>query len=211
MTSQKQLEANRLNAAKSTGPRSLQGKARSSMNALKSGIDAESQIIRGENVAALDALAADYYHRFHPTTPEQRMLVDTLIDAEWLLRRFRKVEAQLWEKEALSAYKPNQDVILAQAYWSGVDRFARLQRRIDTAHKNYRTSLQELQRLQAEETVDPDPDPVPAPAPEPAHAAPPNQPVKPPNGFVPPTDPENRTALPSSPVPSANLDRDPPL
>jgi hypothetical protein len=203
MPSQKQLEANRLNASKSTGPRSLQGKARSSMNALKSGIDAESQIIRGEKAAALEALAADYYYRFHPTTPEQRMLVDTLVDAEWLLRRFRKVEAQLWEKEALSAYKPNEDVILAQAYWSGVDRFARLQRRIDTAHKNYRTSLQELQRLQAEEVLDPDA--------EPAHAAPPNQPVKPPNGFVPPTVPESSIALPSSPAPSANVDPDPPL
>jgi hypothetical protein len=185
MASQKQLEANRLNAAKSTGPRSLQGKARSSMNALKSGIDAQSQIIRGENVAALDALAVDYYHRFHPTTPEQRMLVDTLVDAEWLLRRFRKVEAQLWEKEALSAYKPNQDVILAQAYWSGVDRFARLQRRIDTAHKNYRTALQELQRLQAEEVLAPDPDP----APEPTLASSRNQTTKPSNGFVPQTTP----------------------
>jgi hypothetical protein len=195
MASQKQLEANRLNAAKSTGLRSLQGKARSSMNALKSGIDAESQIIRGEKVAALEALAADYYTRFDPTTPEQRMLVDTLVDAEWLLRRFRKVEAQLWEKEALSAYKPNQDVILAQAYWSGVDRFARLQRRIDTAHKNYRTALQELQRLQAEETVDPDPEPI--------DSSPRNQNTKPPTGFVPqttPPDPIDDPPPPSRPL-----------
>jgi hypothetical protein len=190
MASQKQLEANRLNASKSTGPRSLLGKARSSMNALKSGIDAKSQIIRGEKVAALEALAADYYHRFHPTTAEQRMLVDTLIDAEWNLRRFRTVEAQLWEKEALSAYKPNQDVILAQAYWSGVDRFARLQRRIDTAHKNYRTALQELQRLQAEEALDPDS----------IDSSSRNQTTKPPNGFVPQTTPPDPidTPRPSS-------------
>jgi hypothetical protein len=192
MASQKQLEANRVNATKSTGPRSTQGKARSSMNALRSGIDAESQIIRGEKVANLEALAADYYTRFHPTTPEQRMLVDTLIDAEWLLRRFRKVEAQLWEKEALSAYKPNQDVILAQAYWSGVDRFARLQRRIDTAHKNYRIALQELQRLQAEEVLDPDPEPI--------DSSSRNQTTKPPNGFVPQTTPPDPidTPRPSS-------------
>jgi hypothetical protein len=197
MASQKQLEANRLNASKSTGPRSLQGKARSSMNALKSGIDAESQIIRGEKVAALEALTADYYHRFHPTTPEQRMLVDTLVDAEWLLRRFRKVEAQLWEKEALSAYKPNEDVILAQAYWSGVDRFAHLQRRIDTAHKNYRTALQELERLQAEEVLEPEL--------ETSHATPRNESVKPRNGFVPASTPENPTVdLPSHPASLAN-------
>jgi hypothetical protein len=190
MASQKQLEANRLNASKSTGPRSLQGKARSSMNALKTGIDAESQIIRGEKVANLEALSTDYHQRFHPTTPEQRMLVDTLVDAEWLLRRFRKVEAQLWEKEALSAYKPNEDVILAQAYWSGVDRFARLQRRIDTAHKNYRTALQELERLQTEEVLDPDPEPI--------DASPRNQTTKPPNGFVPPAAPKNPTVDPPS-------------
>jgi hypothetical protein len=196
MASQKQLEANRLNATKSTGPRPLQGKARSSMNALKSGIDAESQIIRSEKVANLEALAADYYHRFHPTTPEQRMLVDTLVDAEWLLRRFRKVEAQLWEKEALSAYKPNQDVILAQAYWSGVDRFARLQRRIDTAHKNYRTALQELQRLQAEEVLDPDPEPI--------DSSSRNQTTKPPNGFVP------QTTQPEPIPPDASDDPPPP-
>jgi hypothetical protein len=181
------------------------------MNALKSGIDAESQIIRGENAANLEALAADYYHRFHPTTPEQRMLVDTLIDAEWLLRRFRKVEAQLWEKEALSAYKPNQDVILAQAYWSGVDRFARLQRRIDTAHKNYRTALQELQRLQAEEVLDPDPDPAPAPAAESAHAAPQNQSLEPAIGFVPPTVPPAAPQTPIEPPPTPpQCDPEPP-
>ena len=42
MASQKQLAANRLNAQKSTGPRSVEGKAHSSMNALKTGIDAAS-------------------------------------------------------------------------------------------------------------------------------------------------------------------------
>src|ERR1035438_4259361 len=98
MASQKQLAANRLNAKKSTGPRSPQGKARSSMNALKTGIDAGTHIIQHESPSRLEALADEYYDRFHPTTPEQRMLVDTLVDSEWLLRRFRRVEAQLWQQ-----------------------------------------------------------------------------------------------------------------
>jgi len=67
------------------------------MNALKTGIDAQSQLIRGEEPAALEELVAEYHGRFRPTTPEQRMLVDTLVDCEWLLRRFRAVETQLWE------------------------------------------------------------------------------------------------------------------
>jgi len=98
MATQKQLAANRLNAQKSTGPRSAEGKARSSMNALKTGIDANSLIIQHESPGRLEALADEYYDRFQPTTPEQRMLVDTLVDSEWLLRRFRRVEAQLWQQ-----------------------------------------------------------------------------------------------------------------
>ena len=87
--------ANRLNAQKSTGPSSAEGKARSSMNALKTGIDAKTQLIRGETWTALQELIDEYYHRFHPTAPDQRLLVDTLIDCDWLLRRFRAIETQI--------------------------------------------------------------------------------------------------------------------
>jgi hypothetical protein len=177
MASQKQLEANRLNALKSTGPRSVEGKARASMNALKTGIDAQSQLIRGETFTALEKLTGEYYARFRPATPEQRMLVDALIDCEWLLRRFRAVETQLWEK-AFHIF----DITLGQAYTEKCDEFSRLQRRIDMTQRNYRNALHELQRLQAE-APPPDPQHDPDPAPR-------NQPVTAPNGFVPQTVPQ---------------------
>ena len=66
MSSQAQLDANRLNAQKSTGPTSPEGKAVSSLNALKSGIDAHSEIIRDEDPAALEALTAEGF-RMRPT------------------------------------------------------------------------------------------------------------------------------------------------
>jgi hypothetical protein len=206
MASQKQTEANRLNAQKSTGPRSPEGKAASSMNALKSGIDAKSQIIRGEKAANLETLNTDYYDRYHPTAPEQRMLVDTLIDAEWLLRRFRVVEAQLWEQGAQFALKPEPEIELAKALRDNAEYFTRLQRRIDTAQRNYRNALQELQHLQAENRPLPDPEP----APQSARPAPPrNRPVTPANGFVPKADPQNPTESQSSPSPRVvSPDRD---
>jgi hypothetical protein len=198
MPSQKQIEANRLNSQKSTGPRSAEGKAASRMNALKSGIDAKSQIIRGEKAANLETLKSEYYGRFHPTAPEQRMLVDTLIDAEWLLRRFRVCEAQLWEQGAQFASRPDDEIEIGQAFHNNADYFARLQRRIDTAHRNYRNALHELQRLQAEEAaLNGDPDPETAP--RGTHAAPRNQPVKPPNGFVPPITPQTPADAPPAP------------
>src|SRR6476660_2328873 len=96
MPTQAQLNANRLNAQKSTGPTSPEGKARSSLNALKSGIDAWSHIIPGEDPAELEALTAAFVLHFHPADPVQLSLVDTLISTEWIQRRLRRIEAQLW-------------------------------------------------------------------------------------------------------------------
>ena len=69
MPTDSQIQANRRNAKKSTGPRSAEGKAASSQNALKTGIDAKSPVIRGEDHATLEALATRYHERFQPATP----------------------------------------------------------------------------------------------------------------------------------------------
>ena len=180
MPSQKQIQANRLNSQKSTGPRTPNGKAASSMNALRSGIDAKSQIIRGEKAPNLETLKSEYYQRFHPTTPEQRMLVDTLVDCEWLLRRFRTVEAQIWEEAADAIFEPDDDYILGQAFCRNQRELERLQRRINSTHRTYRNSLEDLQRLQAEEPAS-----EPAPAPRPAPPTPRKQKPNARNGFVP--------------------------
>jgi hypothetical protein len=192
MPTQKQIDANRRNAQKSTGPRSVEGKARSSQNALKSGIDAKAQVIHGESVANLQALTAEYYDRFHPTSPEQRMLVDTLIDADWLLRRFRACEAQIWKEGSEGALRPKEEIELGQAVFRNHNYFARLQRRIDSAHRNYRHALEQLRILQSEEAVDP--------APATSH----EQTAKPENGFVPQTSrsiPASRSPEPQRPAP----------
>ena len=144
------------------------------MNALRSGIDAKSQIIHFENGGDLEHLKWEYAGRFHPTTPEQRMLVDTLIDCEWLLRRFRFVEAQLWED---GMHRTVHKCVLGEAFNRNCDAFARLQRRIDATQRNYRNALQELERLQAEESAADD---LPAPTIQ-------NQ--NPANGFVPQASP----------------------
>src|SRR5713226_8953725 len=96
MSSQAQINANRLNSKKSTGPTSREGKAASSLNALKSGIHARSHIIPGEDPAELEALTAAFLLEFQPAGPNQLALVDTLIAAEWTARRLRRIEADLW-------------------------------------------------------------------------------------------------------------------
>jgi len=70
MATDKQITANRLNAQKCTGPKTPEGKAISSQNALKTGLDAESELIHGERPSDYETLAADYYTRYRPVAGE---------------------------------------------------------------------------------------------------------------------------------------------
>ena len=153
MATPKQNEANRQNAKNSTGPRSAEGKAASRFNALKSGIDAKSQVIPGEDPDQLEVLVAEYQERFSTATPERRLLVDTLVSSEWLLRRLNRAEAEFWQYEAHrteSNYNSNEHPI-GRVLYHGDRVFDRLQRRIDSVGRNYHRALNELQSLEAEE------------------------------------------------------------
>jgi hypothetical protein len=159
-----QIEANRRNSQKSTGPRSPEGKAIARFNALKSGVNAKSQVIPGEDASALDALAADYHQQFQPATPLECFLVDSLVNADWQLRRLRRVEAQLWGFHTDAAKDEmdgiDEDYPLGHVFQRGIDAFNRLQRRIDSTERSYYRALKELQRHQAGRTTGP-PEPVP--------------------------------------------------
>ncbi|HUB81080.1 MAG TPA: hypothetical protein VMB03_19885 [Bryobacteraceae bacterium] len=157
MATPKQIAANRRNSQKSTGPRSEEGKARSARNALKTGIDAKTQLIRGESEEALAELTAEYHDHFRPATPQERMLVDTLVDCEWHLRRFRAIESQLYE-DAFDIF----DITLGKVFKDHCDVFARLQRRIDSTQRHYHNALRALERLRSGQATLPDPRPAPA-------------------------------------------------
>src|ERR1035438_6666241 len=134
----------------STGPRSAEGKAVSRLNALKSGIYAKSEVVLPtENPDDLETLTVEYYDRFTPCDPEQRCLVDSLISDEWLLRRFRTIEAQMLSREMRRAFEPDKKSPLGQAYGRCDRPLERLQRRVNPPRRNYRQSLELLNQLQA--------------------------------------------------------------
>jgi hypothetical protein len=101
------MDANRLNSQKSTGPRSDEGKANSKFNALKHGIDAASAVIPGEDPAEREALLQDYYRRFQPENPDEKFLVDALIDAHWNRQRYAAIETQLMNKMLAGEHSPS--------------------------------------------------------------------------------------------------------
>jgi hypothetical protein len=164
MPTQSQIEANRRNSQHSTGPRTLQGKAASSRNALKSGIDAQSSIITGEDAAALAALSEQFYRDCQPQTATESALVDNLIHATWLLRRFRRIDAEIIDHQIRHNTYPSHDAPAGLAFIATSNHQTRLQRRINDTLRGQREAIKELERLQAER---PQPQPQP-PAPQPA-------------------------------------------
>jgi len=201
MPTEAQINANRLNAQKSTGPKSPEGKARSSLNALKSGIDAWSHIIPGEDPAELEALTAAFQLHYRPAGPTELSLVDTLVSTEWIQRRLRRIEAQLWnyQVECLDKNLSRADFLdtqiqhnspLGHAYQDALEPFSRLHRRIDATNRMFLRTLKALQDLQSAPSsaapVESAPDTPVFEPPSPM----PTQPLAPQIGFVPPSAPE---------------------
>ena len=190
MSTLRQIEANRRNAQKSTGPTSVTGKAASSMNALKTGIHAKSLVLPTENPAELEELVEDSYRSFHPTTPEARSLVDEFIYCEWSLRRLRAAETQSWQHQDHTAYSGPAKYPLGYSATQYGNTFSRLQYRMDATRRARERALQSLKQLQADAAAAPAaPDPLPeshAP-PAPPSLTPSPQTTLPVIGFVLPT------------------------
>ena len=177
MATDRQTEANRQNAQKSTGPRTAEGKARSCMNHVTTGIDAQSAIIPGEDPAALLALIERYNNRFQPVTAEERHQVDILTRCEWQARRYARCEAETWRKSMESPIRRNDPNPMGYGYSLCPIAFSRLDRRVEVNERLYNRALHELERLQSDraaaERVSESDTEAPAPAAEaPETAAP---------------------------------------
>src|ERR1035438_4473379 len=132
-----QVNANRENARKSSGPRTAEGKAASSRNSLKHGLCANQHLLPGEDPDDFFALVHDLLDRFRPVGEGEEKLVLRIAADQWRLDRVFPMEAGILR-----------------------DRF------YDVAHKDkYRQERYADDKEEAEEDGDPIP-PPPAPADE---------------------------------------------
>ena len=97
MTSLKQIEANRRNAQKSTGPKSEAGKQRSSRNAVRHGLTAETIIEPLEDAEDYQAFEEAVAASFDPDTAVARELILRLASLLWRLRRAASIETGLFQ------------------------------------------------------------------------------------------------------------------
>ena len=79
MASVAQIQANRSNARKSTGPRTPQGKAAASQNAVKHGLLAEQVVIHGEDPAQFDLYREGMLAELAPEGAVEAMLAERAV------------------------------------------------------------------------------------------------------------------------------------
>src|SRR5208283_4045731 len=95
MTSWGQFQANRLNALKSTGPRTGEGKRISRRNAVRHGLTAETVIDGLEDSEDYRAFEAAVIADYDAQTAVERELVLRLASLLWRLRRIISIETDL--------------------------------------------------------------------------------------------------------------------
>jgi hypothetical protein len=100
MTSFRQFEANRRNAHKSTGPKSLEGKRMSRRNALRHGLTAETVIYGLEDIEDYRGFEAAIISDYNAETAVERELVLRLASLLWRLRRIIAIETDLFQIQA---------------------------------------------------------------------------------------------------------------
>ncbi len=92
MSTEAQIKANQENAQKSTGPRTAEGKATVSQNAVKHGLFASEPVVLGEDQAEYkmhrERLLADWYPRGYMETT----LAHRIISLSWRLKRAERMQ-----------------------------------------------------------------------------------------------------------------------
>ena len=97
MSTKAQIKANQQNAQKSTGPRTDEGKAAVSQNAVKHGLFAAEAVITGENPADYELYHDKYLAELLPVGMVESMLAERIVSLAWRLRRAERMQNQTIE------------------------------------------------------------------------------------------------------------------
>jgi hypothetical protein len=94
MPTESQILANRLNALKSTGPRTNEGKAVASLNSVKHGLLAERDVITSESQTDFDLYRQQLLDELNPLSPMESILAERIVTLSWRLKRVCRFQNQ---------------------------------------------------------------------------------------------------------------------
>src|SRR5216684_7987007 len=139
-TSPARLAANAANAQHSTGPRTPEGRARSSQNARTHGLTARDLVIAPNELEEFEELLNDYQASVQPQDAAQQSVFELLVGAAWNLRRIRRMEVRACSDTTRTAEKLEKDLDRQVRYKTCIER---------TFHR----SLKELKALQTNAVI----------------------------------------------------------
>lgn len=134
MATLKQIEANRRNALKSTGPKTQEGRAAVRLNALRYGLRARTVVLPGENREEFEKLCENLEAEWQPLTSTEQFYLEQMAVAQWKLTRMEIGEIDLFGESSAA----HDQISLLDRIWQSQ---CRLERSFARAHR-------ELQRLQ---------------------------------------------------------------
>ena len=144
-------EASRRNGAKSRGPKTEEGKARSAQNALKHGLRAQKYVVLpDEDAAEFAELEAALVAELAPVGALQTVLARRVAVAAWRLARADRIETELFEERRFA----DSDLGLALIRdGNGTRSFETLLRYRGAAMAEFWRALKTLKALQAEQAT----------------------------------------------------------
>jgi hypothetical protein len=144
--------ASRKNGAKSRGPRTEEGKAKSAQNALRHGLRAQKYLVLPEEDAAeFAALEAALVAELAPVGALQTVLARRVAVAAWRLARADRLEIELFQERGYSNASPGLALIRDG---NGTRSFETLLRYRGAAMAEFWRALKTLKALQAEQARD---------------------------------------------------------
>jgi hypothetical protein len=156
MTNQIRALINRVNAQKSTGPKTTAGKQRSRMNAVTHNLSGQNLILQETELAAYNRMAAAMLVDLNPKTEPERQIAQKVIDINFRLNRLAAIENNIFsfgltENETDAGHDDRIEVMAAQTRaWiersNSFDCLGRYEARLSRQLLKYQ---EEFERLQA--------------------------------------------------------------
>jgi hypothetical protein len=195
-TSSARAEDSRKNGAKSRGPKTPEGKARSALNALKHGMRAEKHmVLPQEDAAEFEALERAILAELAPVGALQTLLARRVAVAAWRLERADRLEAEVLEVRSYEQAKPGVALIRDG---NATRSFETLLHYRGAAMAEFMRALRTLKALQAEQAADAVDVPARRPAARVSRRVEPNEPGR---GAAPRLD----YVMPDPPMPGPTL------
>jgi hypothetical protein len=153
MTTSNQIDANRANAQHSTGPRTEEGKQKSSLNALRHGLTGQIVIMPTDDLQAYRRHLDSFNKEYYPEGATEEHLVQSLADTSWRLNRVAALESNVLSLGVTSDDPLKNAMAIAEALASQTKALANLSMHTQRLSRQFERTVNQLRALQQERRI----------------------------------------------------------